>query len=320
MFDVQFLPMGLALHDSLRRHSPSSILWVVCLDKRTADALRALDRPGVRIVPVNDIETDALRAVCTTRALREYYWTLTPWMFETVFDRAPAAPRVTYVDADLYFFRSPMVILDGMTAAHEALITHHAYAPQYDFSATSGPFCVQFLCVKRTAEARRVVAWWRDRCLEWCYAKLDADRFGDQRYLERWPEMLGERLLIINRSDWTGAPWNACLAEDRAGPAWTPVFYHFHGFRHLSGDRALLLPTTPRYEIGPKTWRLYRTYVLAITRVSRMLRRAGIDITGIETPQGLEDFDPWPTVLRRFARLVKRRLQPISRRPIVSIR
>ncbi len=320
MFDARFLPQGLALYESLTRHCAHALLWVVCLDQATQDALASLRLPALRTIALKEMETDQLRSVRSDRTDREYYWTLTPRLFEAVFDRVPDASRVTYVDADLYFFRSPMVILDGMTAAHEALITHHAYAPQYDFSATSGPFCVQFLCVKRTAEVRRVVAWWRDRCLEWCYATLDADRFGDQRYLERWPEMLGERLLIINRSDWTGAPWNACLAEDRAGPAWTPVFYHFHGFRHLSGDRALLLPTTPRYEIGPKTWRLYRTYVLAIRRVSRMLRRAGIDITGIETPQGLEDFDPWPTVLRRFARLVKRRLQPISRRPIVSIR
>jgi hypothetical protein len=320
MFDANFLPMGLALYESLTRQHPNAVLWVLCLDHDTSRALDTLKLPRLRLIALEDIETDVLRAASANRTRREYYWTMTPWMFDAVFDRAPDARRVTYLDADLYFFRSPSILLDMMSDRHEVLITHHAFAPQYDYAATSGPFCVQFICVKRMDTARGVIAWWRDRCLEWCYARVEPDRFGDQRYLEQWPKMLGDRLLIVDRADWTGAPWNACLAEQRDGPDWTPVFYHFHGFRYLSGDRALLLPTMPEYEIGSKGWPLYRAYVRATRRASRMLRRAGVGISGVATPPGFEDYDPWPTVLRRFARLVRRRLQPITRRPIVSIR
>jgi hypothetical protein len=99
------------------------------------------------------------------------------------------------------------------------------------------------------------------------------------------------------------------------------VFFHFHGFRRLSDDRVLLFPINPwTYKLGPKAHRLYEAYITAIRRGNRTLRRAGFSVRGMDTPPGLEDFDPWPTVLRRFGRLVKRRLQPASRRPIVSIR
>jgi hypothetical protein len=320
MFDAQFLPIGLALHESLMRHHPAAELWVLCLDDATAAALQSCARPGLRIIPLSEVENDALRAARAARSLREYYWTLTPWMFGAVFDRAPQAARVTYADADLYFFRSAGVLLDRMTPDRDILITHHAYAPEHDYAATSGPYCVQLVSVRRTAAALAAVAWWRDRCLEWCYARIEGDRFGDQRYLERWPAMLGDRLLVVNDSELTGAPWNASLAEQRPGDAWNPVFYHFHGFRYLSGERAQLLPTTPEYRIGPKTWRLYREYVDAIRRATRGLRAAGVAAPGLATPPGFEDYDPWLVVLRRFARLVKRRLQPMTRKPVVSVR
>ena len=318
MFDANFLPMGLALADSLARHSPDAELWVLCLDDDTESALRRINRPHVHTIRLSDVETAALRAVRPERSLREYYWTLTPWMFDAVFARSPAE-RVTYLDADVYFFRSPAVLLDQMTAAHEVLVTHHAYAPEYDTSQVNGAFCVQFVSVRRTPAALAAVAWWRERCLEWCYARAENGQFGDQRYLESWPDMLGDRLLVIDCAESTGAPWNACLAERRDAP-WTPVFYHFHGFRYLSDDRVLQYPLHPGYAIGPRAHPLYREYVASVRAGSRAVRKAGFTIAGGATPDGFEDYDPWADVLRRAGRLLKRRLQPAAQRPIVSVR
>jgi hypothetical protein len=319
MFDANFLPMGVALGESLWRHNPDAQLWVVCLDADTERALRRLHHPGLHTIALAELETAALKAARAERTPREYFWTLTPWMFEAVFDRCATAQRVTYLDADLYFFRPAAVLLDRMTANQQVLITHHAYAPEYDMAAVNGAFCVQFVTVRRTTEALEVVRWWRDRCLEWCYARAENGQFGDQRYLERWPAMLGEQLLVVNDAELTGAPWNASLAERREGN-WLPVFYHFHGFRYLSDDRVLQYPLHPAYEIGPRTHPLYQQYVSAVRSASRALRRAGFAVAGATPPEGFEDYDPWTTVLRRAGRLLKRRLQPAARRPIVSVR
>ncbi len=319
MFDAAFLPMGLALYESLCRVAIDAELWVLALDEATLRVLQALRLPRLRTIPLNNVETADLRAVKKQRSASEYYWTLTPFVFDAVFDRAPAASRVTYLDADLYFFRSPAIILGEMDPARHVLITDHAFAPKYaHYAERSGRFCVQFVTVARTSEARSVLAWWRARCLEWCYDRWEDGRFGDQRYLESWPTMLGEGLSIVHRPDWTGAPWNACLAEERAERRWVPVFYHFHGFRCLTGDRAFLFPQN--YEIGPKAGLLYREYIAAVRRSNRLARGAGLKVPGAPTPAGFEDFDPWPTVARRFLRLVRRRLQPPVAKPIVSIR
>ena len=30
----------------------------------------------------------------------------------------------------------------------------------------------------------KALKWWRDRCLEWCYARIEDGKFGDQFYIE----------------------------------------------------------------------------------------------------------------------------------------
>lgn len=319
MFDGSFLPMGLALHESLTRHDSSALLWVLCLDAVTLRVLTELNLQSLRPIPIETVETSELRAVKGHRTATEYYWTLTPSILETVLNRIPGASRLTYLDADLYFFRSPKIILDEMRPEHHALITDHGFAPRYShYASTSGQFCVQFVTVSDTDEARSVVAWWRERCLEWCYDRSEGNLFGDQRYLESWPSMLHDRLLTINRPDWFGAPWNACLADTRETRRWIPVVYHFHGFRCLTGGRALLFPTN--YEIGRQARWLYGEYIAAVKRSDRVLRKVGFTVTGSPTPAGLEDFDPWPIIARRLARLLRRRLQRPVSKPVVSIR
>lgn len=319
LFDTSFLPMGLALAESLERQDPNSVLWVLCLDEVTEQLIHSLRQPHIRTIALHEIETEALIKVRAERTRREYYWTLTPWVFDAVFDREPTASRVTYLDADLYFFGPPQKILEQMTPAHHIIVTHHAYAPEYQaYAKTSGEFCVQFITVARTSEARAVIGWWRDRCLEWCHAIADETRFGDQRYLESWPKMLGDGLLIINRADWTGAPWNACLADRREDVHWMPVFYHFHGVRVLTDDRVILFPRS--YAIGRQAWPIYREYVAALRRSNGLVRRAGVRIVGTPTPAGLEAFDRPSTPLRRFRRLVRDWLFPSAVKLIVSIR
>jgi hypothetical protein len=66
------------------------------------------------------------------------------------------------------------------------LITDHGYAPEYDQSATSGQYCVQFMTFERDG-GEPVRRWWEERCIEWCYARFEDGKFGDQKYLDDWP-------------------------------------------------------------------------------------------------------------------------------------
>ena len=154
---------------------------------------------------------------------REYCWTITPFTCQAVFDRDPSARRATYVDADLFFLDDPRVLLDELDESASTCSSPSTRTrPNYDRSHDSGRFCVQFLTFDRSDKAQDVMRWWQERCLEWCFARYEDGKFGDQVYLDQWPTLFGDRVHIVRQVEKTLAPWNvrhfAQLAGDRLRP------------------------------------------------------------------------------------------------------
>ncbi len=226
LFDSFFLPQGLALHASMQRHCGDFALWILCIDEEVHTVLSQLQLPSVHLLRLSDWETPELLAVKPGRSRGEYCWTLTPFSVRFVFASAPHAARVTYLDADTWFRASPRPIFEELESAGRAvLITDHAYSPEYDQSDTSGRFCVQFMCFERKA-SEPVRAWWEARCLEWCFARHEDGKFGDQKYLDDWPERFHKQVHVLRNQALTMGPWNASRFPYSAA-----VFWHFHGVR-----------------------------------------------------------------------------------------
>ena len=190
LFDSGYLPMGMALHQSLMAHAQPFHLWILCIDEPVEEQLKRIALPHVTLIPLRDVETPELLAVKPGRTRAEYCWTLTPFTFQAVFERDAAVTRVTYLDSDLFFFSSPGILLDEMEKAQKhVLITEHAYGPEYQkWTTLSGRFCVQFLTFSKTAGSLTVMQWWQKKCLEWCFARAEDGKFGDQKYLDAWPD------------------------------------------------------------------------------------------------------------------------------------
>lgn len=235
VFDGLFLPQGLALQRSMERHLGEYTLWIVCVDSVASDVLGRLNLPNVRPIRLEEIETPELRLVKQARTRAEYCWTLTPQAPRFVFDRDPSVQRVTYIDADLWFMRPAAQLFAELERSGKCvLITDHAYAPDHDQTATSGRFCVQFITWCRQG-CEDVLRWWGDKCIEWCYARLEDGRFGDQKYLDDWPERFADKVHVSSRLESIVAPWNATRF-----PYGSAIAYHFHGLRLLESGRVML--------------------------------------------------------------------------------
>ncbi len=114
LFDDSFLPIGLALYQSLVARARPFRLWVVAIDNDVEQHLAELALPDLAVIPLPSIETPELLAVKSGRSRAEYCWTLTPFTAKAVFDRDPTALRATYVDADVFFLADPRVLLDEL--------------------------------------------------------------------------------------------------------------------------------------------------------------------------------------------------------------
>jgi hypothetical protein len=248
----------------MQRHIQNFTLWILCVDDEAYDVLTKLELQNVRLLQLSKLETSELLAVKPNRSKGEYCWTLTPFAPRFVFEADSKVKRVTYLDADLWFRKNPKPILDELDKSRKhVLITDHAYSPEYDQTATSGQYCVQFITFTRNG-GELVRKLWEGKCLEWCYARFQDGKFGDQKYLDDWPERFPDLVHVLENKELTLAPWNATRF-----PYGNGVFWHFHGLRILKKRK---VDIGSLYVIPKKTLKfVYEPYISNIAEFTVLL-------------------------------------------------
>lgn len=273
LFNSLFLPQGLALHTSMERHINSYTLWILCVDDEVHETLARFNLPNVRLLQLSKLETPELLAVKPARTIGEYCWTLTPFSSRFVFEADLAVSRVTYLDADMWFRKNPNLIFNEFNnSGKQVLITDHAYAPEHDQSATSGQYCVQFLTFTRDGE--QVRKWWEERCVEWCFARYEDGKCGDQKYLDDWPERFPALVHVLENKELTLAPWNATRF-----PYGNAAVWHFHGLRIVINSRKSLFVENGPYLL-PKITRenVYHPYYDDLRCAIEQIKNMGLPI------------------------------------------
>lgn len=270
LFDSLFLPQGIALHTSMQRHIENFNLWILCVDEKSYKVLTALNLPNVKLLQLTELETEELQRVKPTRSKGEYCWTLTAFAPRFVFEADPAVSRVTYLDADLWFRKNPNPIFQELNdSGKHVLITDHACAPEYDQTAKSGKYCVQFMIFTRDF-GENVRKWWEERCIEWCYARSEDGKYGDQKYLDDWPTRFYYDVHVLQDKELALAPWNATRF-----PYSSSIFYHFQGLRIVNENEVniglYLLP-------APLLREVYKAYLVDLKRAMVTLKSVGFTI------------------------------------------
>lgn len=225
LFDSLFLPQGIALHSSMERHIEDFVLWILCVDDESYGILDKLKLSNVRLLRLSGFETEELINLRQSRSKGEYCWTLTPFAPRFVFEEDKSVSRITYLDADLWFRKNPAPIFNEFDASgRHILITDHSYSPEYDQSAESGQYCVQFMVFTRLGENIR--KYWEECCVDWCHARYEDGKFGDQKYLDEWPTRYPDQIHILSNKELALAPWNATRF-----PYGNCIFWHFQELR-----------------------------------------------------------------------------------------
>src|SRR6266581_1565030 len=164
-------------------------------------------------------------------------------------------PEVSVIPLSEVETAALVAVKSGRTAG-EYCWTLTPFAPEYARHAKAGIYCVQFMTFRNTSEARGVMRWWQDRCIEWCFNRYEDGKIGDQKYLDDWPVRFPRAVHVLRQKGRTLAPWNSAYYLDRVR-AQIPVFFHFHGFRVLS-DRKMRWYLG--FRIGPEAERYYSYY------------------------------------------------------------
>jgi hypothetical protein len=279
LFDRAFIPQALALYASMEKYIPKYKLWMICVDIEAYSAMQKLGLANTHPLLLSSLETDELLHVKAERTPREYCWTLTPFAPRFVFETDRSINRVTYVDADLSFLANPQCIFQEFARSGKSvLITDHAYASENDATASSGKYCVQFMTFVRDA-GEVVRKDWESKCIEWCFARYENGRFGDQKYLEDWLINFPDQVHVLEKVDAALAPWNATRFPYSSG-----IFWHFQGLR-LSrlGNNSVRVNLGP-YPLPPVVQEcVYVPYINALVTAVELMKSHGLDVQSQES-------------------------------------
>lgn len=297
LHDAAFMPIGLNLYRSLLQHQSAAHLTVVCMDTESYGVYQKLRLPNLTAVSPDEWLDERLFAIRESRNRREFCWTMASLSYNIAWHRHPTAQRMTYLDADLYFFASPVpLIAEMLEAGKQILITEHSFDPKYDQTGTSGIYCVQFVTFSRSSESERVLRDWQDLCVENCSEQQDGRTFGDQMYLDTWPKDYPTVVHVSELSDRLLAPWNVDYYTQ--GKLADPIFFHFHSLRIVAADRVL---AWEKYRIGDSGRKLYAVYLTQLGESIQLLRSVGY--SAIPLPPGGSLRLRTSTAIRRFFNL-----------------
>ena len=310
LFDANYLFKAVAMHRSLLRHCQSFHLTAFCFDDLASETIDRLELPGISTVSLAELEAhdSELASVKQDRTPVEYCWTATPALPLYMFDSRPDLDEVTYLDADLLFFADPEPLFDEMGDV-SVLITPHRYAPEYKQQEVNGVYNVQFLTFRRDEHGLACLQWWHDRCIEWCYYRLEDGKLGDQKYLDDWPERF-EGVHVLRHKGGGLAPWNITqyrvaeldgtvrIDEDPL------IFFHYHRVKLRQHGGYDWQP--PGYRISPENRRIvYDPYLEALDAAVAEVRSV--------VPEFSSGLVPGPS-LRQRARQVRTSIAVPARR------
>jgi hypothetical protein len=234
--------------ESLRSCSIDFHLYIFAFDDLTLKILSSLNLKETTIISLEQFENQELLNVKQGRTKAEYCWTCTSSTILYVLENYNV-PDCTYLDADLFFLSSPSVLFEELQSTKTILITEHKYSwfsKMYE-EKRAGRFCVQYITFNNEAESKKVLTRWIDQCIEWCFARFENGKFGDQKYLDEWPALYSN----VKISEHLGAgvaPWNINQymlsknegslmgIEKRTGKIFDVIFYHFHFVRFMDNE------------------------------------------------------------------------------------
>ncbi|MBI2791869.1 MAG: glycosyl transferase [Gammaproteobacteria bacterium] len=243
LFNSQYLSRGLALYYSLLKTTKQFHLYIFAFDEPAYQILKLLNLQHATIISMSEFESQDLLKVKSQRTVAEYCWTCTSSTILYCLQKYHL-PEVCYLDADLYFWNDPDVLISE-AEDYSILITEHRYTKEYDNSALSGKYCVQFMYFKNDTNGIEALEWWRAACLNWCYNRVEDGKFGDQKYLDDWTSRFKHVKLLTHLGGGV-APWNVqqyellaakntvLLKEATTGHIFDLIFYHFHGLKFIN--------------------------------------------------------------------------------------
>ena len=293
--DIGYAARALVLADSLHRHEPHPYeLIVVCFDELTRLVMEKLAPGNVSTVALHKVEErfPQLHRCREERTRQEYCWTLSAPCLYYVLESRDDIETMIYSDADCAFFSNPQPVFDEIGDASVMIHEHRFQASMFRREDPNkyGKYNVGLMSFRRDEVGLAVLKWWTERNIEWCKVIPEDGKFGDQKYLDDWPERF-ENVHVLQTPVAGTAPWNHQNYRFTNGPdgplvdGEALVHYHFHALKFWNDDA--IVPLNVDYSLNEDCLdNVYRRYMLSLIQWRTKLHQGFPSITSAQTAGG----------------------------------
>lgn len=297
LFDHNYLDKGLALYESLENVCDDFRLYVLAMSDKCFNILSDLNYKHLEPIKLLDFENVELLEAKKNRSFGQYCFTCSSNLIKFILDKYQPND-CTYIDADLYFYQNPKVLIDEMYNNNKSvLITPHRFLRKIEKkkSREVGEFCVEFNTFRNDINGRQLLEVWRNQCLLRCDTVYGVC-WGDQLYLNGWPQLY-KCVHVVENLGAGMAPWNMKDYNAFHGNGYESliyrkkhkckmVFYHFEGIRYISKNR-IRLCVFSQLNMDVKFVRsLYYDYLVIVDKYKELLRnKYGMDILILAHPE-----------------------------------
>jgi hypothetical protein len=222
---------------SLRVYDSLSPVYYFATEPLLQVEFDAFESVGVKVLSIEELLGAELVAYLRdSRSFLEFMWTLPSQLLTRLWEIGESCTDFTYLDADIFFFADPSIIWQEIPSNSVSVVRHNFSNRLQGVFLESGEFNVSWVSVPNSSIGKAVASKWASDCLEMCPDKPVIHNgkliYGDQRYLDYWPELYGSSLHIIEHLGAGVAPWNY---EDYEFSAYAPllvndvpiIFFHF---------------------------------------------------------------------------------------------
>lgn len=238
-FDINYTPHARSLAESLMKVSPDSELFTFCMDDASYENLTKNKPENVTPIHFSKLENafPGLLVAKNNRTRVEYFYTCSPAICNYVLTFIDGVNEITYLDADLYFFTTPEPIFEELKDASVGIIEH-----KFNFltkrNIVYGKFNVGWITFRNDKNGFVCLNSWTSNCIEWCYQRLEGDKYADQKYLDYWQrdfegvyviKNIGANLALWNISNYKISFLNGKVYVNNI----ELIFYHFANFKQI---------------------------------------------------------------------------------------
>lgn len=246
LFNSNYLDKGLTMYESLEKVSKDFTLYVLAMDDQCYNALTSLNKQYLIPIKLADFENEDLLAIKSQRSVAEYCWTCSSSLIEYILSTFHP-DFCTYIDADLYFYSDPSVIIKEMYDNNASVqIIGHRFNKFEEAERIHivGKYCVEFNTFKNDPKGKELLNIWKRQCLNHCSTDGDGIYWGDQKYMDKWPEEYD--YVYETKNIGAGvAPWNInqykfsssnkvfFILHKQTSKIIPLIFFHFENIKYI---------------------------------------------------------------------------------------